>query len=99
MAKTDADERYAGAATGEEGRFFAELHKLVPLSETVKQIDFRFGEDSDNEPAVWISIHTSADDNPPKAKIAELNRVAETLRSAILKSEYNRWPYIQLKAE
>ena len=99
MAKTDTDERYAGAASGKEGRFFAELHKLVPLSENVKQIDFRFGEDSDNEPAVWISIHTSADDNPAKAKIAELNRAAEALRSAILKSEYKRWPYVQIKAE
>jgi hypothetical protein len=72
---------------------------LVPLTETIKQIDFRFGEDSDDAPAVWITIHANADVNPSKNKITELNRAAETLRAAVLNSEFKRWPYVQIKTE
>ncbi len=92
-------DKYAGEATGDEGRFFANLTGLVPLSETIKQIEFRFGEDSDGAPAVWITIHAKSDVNPPKEKVAELNRAAETLRAAVLNSEFQRWPYVQIKAE
>ncbi len=100
MPKTDITERrYSGAATGEEARFFSQLHHLVPLTETIREIDFRFGEDSDDAPAVWITIHASADVSPSKTKIAELNRAAETLRAAVLKSEFKRWPYVEIKAE
>ena len=100
MPKIDTTEHsYRGAATGEEGRFFSQLHSLVPPTETIKQIDFRFGEDSDDTPAVWITIHAKADVNPSKKKIAELNRATETLRSAVLNSQFKRWPYVQIRAE
>ena len=43
MAKTDTRERaYAGAATGEEGKFFAALQQLVPSTDTIKGVSFRF---------------------------------------------------------
>jgi hypothetical protein len=100
MPKTDtAERRYPGAATGEEARFFAQLHSLVLLSETIKGIDFRFGEDSDDTPAVWITIHATADLSPSKKKIAELNQAAEKLRLAVLNSEFKRWPYVEIRAE
>jgi len=99
MTTTDTNERYAGAATGEEARFFAGLHQLAPLTETIKGIEFRLGEDSDNAPAVWITIRTNADDKPSKRKIAELNNASETLRSAVRQSPYTRWPYVQIKAD
>ncbi|MGD0183731.1 MAG: hypothetical protein ABSC25_00595 [Roseiarcus sp.] len=102
MTKTDtraAKRKYPGAATGEEGRFFAELSRSVPLSAAIKDIDFRFGEDSDGAPAVWITVLASADVNPSKEKIAELSRAAETLRAAVLNSEFKRWPYVQIKTE
>jgi len=79
--------------------FFTLLHRLAPLTETAREIDFRFGEDSDDDPAVWITNHSGAYVNPSKTKIAELNRATETLRAAILKSEFERWPYVEIKAE
>jgi len=100
MPKTDTTERrYPGAATDEEARFFAQLHSLVPLSETIKDIHFRFGEDSDDTLAVWITIHASADVSPSKKKIAELNQAAEKLRLAVLNSKFKRWPYVEIRAE
>ncbi len=99
MPKTDITDRLTGAATGEEARFFSELHHLVPLTETIREIDFRFGEDSDAAPAVWITIHASADVNPSRTKIAELNRAAEKLRSAVLNSGFKRWPYVEIRTE
>jgi hypothetical protein len=100
MPETDITERpYRGAATGEEARFFSQLQRLAPLTETIRKIDFRFCEDSDNALAVWITIHASADVSPSKTKIAELNRAAETLRAAVIKSEFKRWPYVEIKAE
>lgn len=91
--------QYPGAATGEEGRFFASLSGLVPLSDTIREIELRFGEDSDGAPAVWITIHANADVNPSDKKLAELNRAVETLRAAVLNSEFKRWPYVQIKAD
>ncbi len=102
MTKTESHavkRQFPGDANGEEARFFASLSKSAPLSETVKAVEFRFGVDSDNDPAVWIVIRADPDDNPSKSKIAELSRVGEALRAAVLNSQFNRWPYVKIEVD
>ncbi len=64
---------YRGVVTGEEERFYADLAKSAPLSETIKRIESRFGEVSDGEPAVWLTIDVDDNLKPSREKIAELN--------------------------
>jgi hypothetical protein len=69
------------------------------VSKITKRVEFRFGEDSDGSPAVWITIVANADLHPPEAKIEALRRAAEALRTDVLNSENKRWPYVQIKTE
>jgi hypothetical protein len=98
MTKTDtrSSKRKSLAADTIEGRFFADLARLTPTSDAIKGVEFRLGRDSDDYPAVWVTILTNADDNPSTEKMAELNRVGETLRAAVLNSDIDRWPYVEI---
>jgi hypothetical protein len=64
IERLSTERQHPGAATGDEGRFFASLSGLVPLSDTIRKTEFRSDEDSDGTPAVWITIHANADVNP-----------------------------------
>ena len=90
----------SGAASGEEARFFHELsRKWTPLSDTIRRVEFRFGEDSDHSPAVWITIVTPSDLNPSKEKIDEIHEAGEKFRTEVLNSDTKRWPYVDIRTE
>jgi hypothetical protein len=95
-----ASNRLSGAASGDEARFFAKnITRWAQLSKIIKRVDYRFGEDSDGSPAVWITIVASADLNPSQQKIEELSRASDAIRRGILGSEFRRWPYVQIETE
>jgi hypothetical protein len=89
-----------GAASGDEARVFDEIvRKHVHLPEDVLRVDFRFGEDWTGAPAVWIVFFARDDLKPSRKKIAELQRAAQEVRSAVRKSGSERWPYIEIATE
>jgi hypothetical protein len=89
-----------GGALVDEAKLFQEIaRKHARLPKFVKRIGFRFGEDSTGDPAVWIRLFTPEDLNPSKAKIAALRRVVDEIRSDILASGSERWPYYEIVTE
>src|SRR6266567_2032908 len=86
------------AAADDEAKRFQEFVRNVRLPNDVSRVEFRFGEDSTGAPAVWIVLFARDDLRPSKNKIADLQRVAEEVRS-IVRSESNRWPYVEIATE
>jgi hypothetical protein len=74
------------------------VRERVRLPKDVRRVEFRFGEDSTGESAVWIVLVTHDDLKPSKSKIASLQRVGEEVRS-IVHSQTNRWPYIEIATQ
>lgn len=89
-----------GAASGDEAKAFHEIVRNVGrLPDGVRRVDFHFGEDSEGAPAVWITFVTQDDLKPSKAKIAELQRVMNDVRSQVIRSGTERWPYLEITTE
>lgn len=93
-----------GAASADEARVFHNIvrkviGKLGSLPEGVQRVDFRFGEDSEGAPAVWIVLQARSDLNPSREKIAEMLRVANEVRSEVFLSGTERWPYVEIATE
>lgn len=75
------------------------VDKLGRLPEGVRRVGFRLGEDSEGAPAVWITLFANDDLKPSKEKIAELQRVANEVRSEVFRSGSERWPYVEISTE
>jgi hypothetical protein len=89
-----------GAASGDEARIFHDIvRKVGRLPEGIRQVRFRFGEDSEGAAAVWITLVANDDLKPSKEKIAALQRISNEVRSEILRSGSERWPYIEISTE
>jgi hypothetical protein len=90
----------AGAASGDETRIFHEIVRRVGwLREGIREVRFRLGDDSEGAAAVWITLVTNDDLKPSKEKIATLQRISNEVRSEILRSGSERWPYIEISTE
>jgi hypothetical protein len=90
----------ANAASGDEARAIHEIvRKIGRLPDGVQRVAFRFGEDSEGAPAVWITFIAHDDLKPSRAKIAELQRVMNEVRSQVIRSGTERWPYIEIATE
>jgi len=89
-----------GAASAEEARLFHEiLRGIGPLPEGVRRVEFRFGEDSQGDPAVWIVLVADEDLNPSNEKLDALRRIIDEVQAAILRSDTERWPYSKILTE
>ncbi len=89
-----------GAATGTEARLFHDIvRRIGRLPTGVRRVEFRFGEDSEGASAVWISLIADDDLKPSKEKIADLQRIAGEVRAEILRSDTDRWPYVEIVTE
>lgn len=89
-----------GTAGGDEARMFHQIiSRIGRLPEGVRLVKFRFGEDSDGAPAVWITFVAQDDLKPSKEKIADLQRVTNEVRSEILRSGSERWAYVEVATE
>jgi hypothetical protein len=87
------------AATGEEARFFGNLPQQTgKWPDGVERVEYRFGEDTDGSPAVWITIIAKNELTPSRKAVDDLTKYSNKLREAVLNSEFGRWPYIQIKA-
>jgi hypothetical protein len=89
----------AGAVLVDEAKVLHDIvRERVRLPKDVRRVEFRFGEDSAGEPAIWIVLVAHDDLKPSKSKIAKLQRVGEEVRS-IVHSQTNRWPYVEIATQ
>ncbi len=89
-----------GAVTGDEARRLNEIVGQVGrLPEGVRRVEFHFGEDSEGAPAVWITFVAADDLKPSKEKIAALHRFINDVRAQVIRSETERWPYVEIATE
>lgn len=87
----------AGTVAGDDVALLDDIIRSIGrLPDGVEKVDFRLGEDSEGEPAVWIVVKAREDLNPSKEKIAALRRVANDVRSKVISSGSHRWPYIEI---
>jgi hypothetical protein len=89
----------SGVTSGDAIKVLDVLGKLGDLPEGVKRVSARFGEDSQGDPAVWITFTARDDLKPSKEKIADLLRVAEEVRSEVIRSGIESWPYVEIATE
>jgi hypothetical protein len=88
------------AATGAEAGLFHDIvRKLGGLPPGVRRVEFHLGEDSEGAPAVWITFVAGDDLKPSKEKIADLQRITNEVRAEILRSDTERWPYVEIVTE
>jgi hypothetical protein len=100
VVKVTLGDSDSGAASADEAQVFHAIsRKWTPLSHDIRRVEFRFGEDSDGSPAVWITVIVPADLKPSKEKIDNLYYATELFRKDILESDTNRWPYISIQTE
>ena len=100
VAKMTISDSDSEAASADEAKLFhAIARKWTPLSQEIKRVTFRFGEDSDGYPAVWIIVVVPTDLKPSKEKIDTLYRTTEHFRRDVLNSDTSRWPYVTIETE
>jgi hypothetical protein len=91
------DVTLVGAATAEEAKLFHDIGRhLGQLPDGVEKLQFRFGQDSRGDPAVWIVFIAGNDLKPSAKKIESIQQAASKLRDEILSSDTDRWPYIEV---
>jgi hypothetical protein len=73
----------------------AEVERLSP-PEQVKDITVDIGADSNDDPAVWISLYV--DEEVSDAVISELSRFAQRVKEKILRSQHDIWPYVTVRS-
>jgi hypothetical protein len=100
MADLMTDEIAPGAASAEEAKLFHDLaRRWMPLSDEIRRVHFRFGEDSDGSPAVWIIVVVPEDLKPSKEKIRALSDLMQSFKDDVHRSDTDRWPYTRIETE
>ena len=92
-----ADARDIGVSP-EEVRQIQKVVKQHRFPPDVQAVEVNFGRDWTGDPAAWIVYLVEDDLNPSKEKISGLNKFADAVRSALLKTRPRYWPYIDFRA-
>lgn len=89
-----------GAASGDEARLFHDIiRRAGELPPGVHRVEFHFGEDSEGAPAVWITLVADDDLRPSKEKLAAIQRYIKEIKSRVLHSDSERWPFVEIATE
>ena len=75
------------------------IGRIGGLPEGVRRVEFRLGEDSMGAPADWFTFISRDDLNPSKEKIDEFQRIGKELRDEVMRSDSDRWPFIEIVTE
>jgi hypothetical protein len=90
----------SGASSIEEWRLFDGIvRKHTDLPDGVHRIGFRCDLDSTGEPAIWIVFVADDDLHPSDEKLAAIKRLGDQIRSEILQSGSERWPFTRIEVE
>jgi hypothetical protein len=84
-------------ASAEEARRIHNLVQANTVAEKVRSFVLNFGPDSANNRAVWVHLIVDSDLNPSQEKISELNTIARSVRSALLRENLGFWPYVDIR--
>lgn len=85
-----------GAPLAEASR----LHDLVKeyaVKAGYERFQLEFGEDSTGTPAVWVWFIVDDDLKPSQEKLASANTLVKTVRSELIRSGEERWPYVSFR--
>lgn len=100
MASPTYLSRYSGASSDEEAKFFRDLmEKFAGRVDSRAHADFRFGEDRDGRPAVWVTLYAPSDLGPDPLIVGDLKTIPEDIKKEILSSKFERLPYVRIRAE
>jgi len=101
MARSSLDASITEArrfgASVEEARH---VHDLVKANTTadIRSFEVKFGPDSTDSIAVWINLFVDKDFPPSREKLSDLNRIADKIRSELLKENFRYWPYVAVRS-
>jgi hypothetical protein len=89
-----------GAAPLNEDQVFRDIiGRIGRLPEGVRRVEYRLGEDSVGAPAVWFTFISRDDLNPSEEKMDEFQRIGDVVRDEVMRSDSNRWPFIEIVTE
>jgi len=85
-------------ASVEEARH---VHDLVKANATgdIRSFEVKFGPDSTDSIAVWINLFVDKDFPPSRAKLSDLNKIADKIRSELLRENFRYWPYVAVRSD
>ena len=75
------------------------VRKTGDLPPGVRRVEFNFGEDSEGAPAVWITRVADDDLRPSKQTLAEPHWYINAIRTQVIRSDSERWPYVEIATE
>ena len=84
-------------ASPEEARRIHELVAANTSADIVRSFELKFGPDSTDNKAVWVQLLVDDELRPSKNKITELNKLASKIRSVLLRSNLEFWPYVDVR--
>jgi hypothetical protein len=87
-------ENIAGAASVAEASRIRTLINRHKRPRGILTWNAEYGEDTAGEPAVWIWFHIRDEDKIPQERVKELTDFVEAVRSKLLDSHLDRWPYV-----
>lgn len=62
----------------------------------VKGFDLEIGEDHTGDPAIWIYLKVTKDNNPSRQKVVALRKFADEVEQKVLDRRLHRWPYVRI---
>ena len=75
------------------------IGRIGRLPEGVRRLDYRLSEDSTGAPAVWFTFISRDDLNPSKEKLNDFQRIGDELRDEVMRSDSDRWPFMEIITE
>lgn len=67
----------------------------LPHQVEIGDKEFLFGEDTNGDPAVWISVSTKSDPRPSDDDVAQLADLLDEIVVEVLESGARHWPYFR----
>jgi hypothetical protein len=76
------------------------IHDLVSRNKTpeIQFFEVKYGPDSDDRLAVWITLVVGKDYPQTPQKISNLSRTATAIRAELLKENMGVWPYVVVRS-
>lgn len=62
----------------------------------VKGFGLETGEDHTGDPAIWIYLKVTKDNNPSRSKVVALRKFADEVQQRVLDRRLDRWPYVRI---
>jgi hypothetical protein len=85
------------AGTPEEEARIRELVRQAAEPEGFRDFDLMLGEDSTDDPAVYISFYVGPEYSADESKVGELHRLRRRVTTALFQARIDRQPYLKFR--